>query len=411
MHFDFSPQVQELQQRLTAFMNEYIYPNEKTVYEQLNEGDRWQPIPIIEELKPKAKAAGLWNLFLPIDSDPDGRSGAGLTNLDYAPLCEIMGRVSWSAEVFNCSAPDTGNMEVLARYGTPEQREQWLQPLRNGEIRSCFAMTEPEVASSDATNIQSEIEKESSLARDGDDYVINGRKWWTSGAGDPRCKIAIFMGKTDPSAPKHKQQSMILVPMDTPGVQIKRMLSVFGYDDAPHGHAEVIFENVRVPASNLLLGEGRGFEIAQGRLGPGRIHHCMRTIGQAERALEAMCKRVKSRVAFGKTIAEQGTIRHDIAESRIEIDMVRLLVLRAAYLMDTVGNKIARGEIAQIKVIAPNMALRVIDRAIQAHGGAGVCQDFHLANAWAHQRTLRLADGPDEVHREAIAKLELKKYE
>ncbi len=411
MHFDFSLQVQELQQKLTAFMNEYIYPNEKTVYEQLNEGDRWQPIPIIEELKPKAKAAGLWNLFLPIDSDPDGQSGAGLTNLDYAPLCEIMGRVSWSAEVFNCSAPDTGNMEVLARYGTPEQREQWLQPLRNGEIRSCFAMTEPEVASSDATNIQSEIEKESSLARDGDHYVINGRKWWTSGAGDPRCKIAIFMGKTDPSAPKHKQQSMILVPMGTPGVKIKRMLSVFGYDDAPHGHAEVLFENVRVPASNLLLGEGRGFEIAQGRLGPGRIHHCMRTIGQAERALEAMCKRVKSRVAFGKTIAEQGTIRHDIAESRIEIDMVRLLVLRAAYLMDTVGNKIARGEIAQIKVIAPNMALRVIDRAIQAHGGAGVCQDFYLANAWAHQRTLRLADGPDEVHREAIAKLELKKYE
>ncbi len=411
MHFDFSPQVQELQQRLTAFMNEYIYPNEKTVYEQLNEGDRWQPIPLIEELKPKAKAAGLWNLFLPIDSDPDGRSGAGLTNLDYAPLCEIMGRVSWAAEVFNCSAPDTGNMEVLARYGTPEQREQWLTPLRNGEIRSCFAMTEPEVASSDATNIQSEIEKESSLERDGDHYVINGRKWWTSGAGDPRCKIAIFMGKTDPSAPKHKQQSMILVPMDTPGVKIKRMLSVFGYDDAPHGHAEVVFENVRIPASNLLLGEGRGFEIAQGRLGPGRIHHCMRTIGQAERALEAMCKRVKSRVAFGKTIAEQGTIRHDIAESRIEIDMVRLLVLRAAYLMDTVGNKIARGEIAQIKVIAPNMALRVIDRAIQAHGGAGVCQDFHLANSWAHQRTLRLADGPDEVHREAIAKLELKKYE
>ncbi len=411
MHFDFSPKVQELQTKLTAFMNEYIYPNEKTVYAQLNEGDRWQPIPIIEELKPKAKAAGLWNLFLPIDSDPDGRSGAGLTNLEYAPLCEIMGRVGWSAEVFNCSAPDTGNMEVLARYGTPEHREQWLQPLRNGEIRSCFAMTEPEVASSDATNIQAAIEKESSLERDGDQYVINGRKWWTSGAGDPRCKIAIFMGKTDPSAPKHKQQSMILVPMDTPGITIKRMLSVFGYDDAPHGHAEVLFENVRVPASNILLGEGRGFEIAQGRLGPGRIHHCMRTIGQAERALEAMCKRVKSRTAFGKTIAEQGTIRHDIAESRIEIDMVRLLVLRAAYLMDTVGNKVARGEIAQIKVIAPNMALRVIDRAIQAHGGAGVCQDFPLANAWAHQRTLRLADGPDEVHREAIAKLELRKYE
>ena len=381
MHFDFSPKVQELQQKLTAFMNEYIYPNEKTVYEQLNEGDRWQPIPLIEELKPKAKAAGLWNLFLPVDSDPDGKSGAGLTNLEYAPLCEIMGRVSWSAEVFNCSAPDTGNMEVLARYGSPQHQKQWLQPLRNGEIRSCFAMTEPEVASSDATNIQSEIDKESSLERDGDQYVINGRKWWTSGAGDPRCKIAIFMGKTDPTAPKHKQQSMILVPMDTPGITIKRMLTVFGYDDAPHGHAEVLFENVRVPTSNILLGEGRGFEIAQGRLGPGRIHHCMRTIGQAERALEAMCKRVKSRTAFGKTIAEQGTIRHDIAESRIEIDMVRLLVLRAAYLMDTVGNKVARGEIAQIKVIAPNMALRVIDRAIQAHGGAGVCQDFHLANS------------------------------
>ncbi len=411
MHFDFSPKVKELEQRLTAFMNEYIYPNEKTYAAQVNEGNRWKAVPIIEELKPKAKAAGLWNLFLPVDSDPDGKSGAGLTNLEYAPLCEIMGRVGWSAEVFNCSAPDTGNMEVLARYGTPEHREQWLQPLRNGEIRSCFAMTEPEVASSDATNIQAAIEKESSIERDGDHYIINGRKWWTSGAGDPRCKISIFMGKTDPSAPKHKQQSMILVPMDTPGITIKRMLSVFGYDDAPHGHAEVLFENVRVPASNILLGEGRGFEIAQGRLGPGRIHHCMRTIGQAERALEAMCKRVKSRTAFGKTIAEQGTIRHDIAESRIEIDMVRLLVLRAAYLMDTVGNKVARGEIAQIKVIAPNMALRVIDRAIQAHGGAGVCQDFHLANAWAHQRTLRLADGPDEVHREAIAKLELRKYE
>lgn len=411
MHFEFSAKVKELQERLTAFMNEHIYPNEKTFYEQLNEGDRWQPVQIIEDLKPKAREAGLWNLFLPVDSDPDGKSGYGLTNLEYAPLCEIMGRVGWSAEVFNCSAPDTGNMEVLARYGSKELQEQWLKPLLNGEIRSCFAMTEPEVASSDATNIQSAIEKDSSIERDGDHYVINGRKWWTSGAGDPRCKVAIFMGKTDPNAPKHKQQSMIVVPMDSPGITIKRMLTVFGYDDAPHGHAEVLFENVRVPASNLLLGEGRGFEIAQGRLGPGRIHHCMRTIGQAERALEAMCKRVKSRVAFGKTIAEQGTIRHDIAESRMEIEQARLLVLKAAYMMDTVGNKVARSEIAMIKVIAPNIALRVIDRAIQSHGGAGVCQDFHLANSWAHQRTLRLADGPDEVHRETIAKLELKKYE
>lgn len=411
MEFEFSPKVKDLQARLTAFMQEYIYPNEKTFYEQLNEGNRWKPIPIIEELKPKARAAGLWNLFMPVESDPEAKYGAGLSNLEYAPLCEIMGRVGWSAEVFNCSAPDTGNMEVLVRYGTQAQKEQWLTPLLNGEIRSCFAMTEPEVASSDATNIQASIAKESSLERDGDYYIINGRKWWTSGAGDPRCKIAIFMGKTDPSAPKHKQQSMILVPLDTPGVTIQRMLTVFGYDDAPHGHAEVTFENVRVPASNLLLGEGRGFEIAQGRLGPGRIHHCMRTIGQAERALEAMCKRVKSRVAFGKTIAEQGTIRADIAESRMEIEMARLLTLKAAYLMDTVGNKVARGEIAMIKVVAPNVALRVLDRAIQAHGGAGVCQDFHLANAWAHQRTLRLADGPDEVHREAIAKLELKKYE
>lgn len=411
MEFEFSPKVKELQTKLSDFMNEYIYPNEKTVHEQIAEGNRWKPIPLIEELKPKARAAGLWNLFMPVESDPEAKFGAGLSNLEYAPLCEIMGRVGWSAEVFNCSAPDTGNMEVLVRYGTEEQKEQWLKPLLNGEIRSCFAMTEPEVASSDATNIQASIAKESSIERDGDQYVINGRKWWTSGAGDPRCKIAIFMGKTDPTAVKHKQQSMILVPMDTPGVTIQRMLTVFGYDDAPHGHAEVTFENVRVPASNILLGEGRGFEIAQGRLGPGRIHHCMRTIGQAERALESMCKRAKSRTAFGKTIAEQGTIRHDIAESRMEIDMARLLTLRAAYLMDTVGNKVARGEIAQIKVVAPNVALRVIDRAIQAHGGAGVCQDFHLANAWAHQRTLRLADGPDEVHREAIAKLELKKYE
>ncbi|MFN0124094.1 MAG: acyl-CoA dehydrogenase family protein [Blastocatellia bacterium] len=405
MNFEYSPRVLELQQKLREFMDAYIYPNEKIFYEQLNTGDRWQPIQIIEDLKPKARAAGLWNLFMPLDTDPEMKYGAGLTNLEYAPLCEIMGRVPWSAEVFNCSAPDTGNMEVLARYGSAEIREQWLTPLRNGEIRSCFAMTEPEVASSDATNIQSSIQ------RDGDHYVINGRKWWTSGAGDPRCKVSIFMGKTDFNGPKHKQQSMIVVPMDAPGVNIKRMLHVFGYDDAPHGHAEVLFENVRVPAGNLLLGEGRGFEIAQGRLGPGRIHHCMRSIGMAERALEAMCKRVKERSAFGKTLGEMGTIRHDIAESRMEIEQARLLTLKAAYLMDTVGNKVARAEIAMIKVVAPNMALRVIDRALQAHGGGGVSQDFFLASGWAHQRTLRLADGPDEVHREAIAKNELKKGE
>ena len=398
MHFEYTPKVQELQKRLRAFMDEYIYPNEATYDKEAREGERWKVLPIIEKLKPIARERGLWNLFLP-HSD----AGAGLTNLEYAPLCEIMGRAGWSSEVFNCSAPDTGNMEVIERYGSAEHKEQWLKPLLDGEIRSCFAMTEPQVASSDATNI------EASIVRDGDHYVINGRKWWSSGAGDPRCKIAIFMGKTDPTAHKHKQQSMILVPMDAPGVMIERMLTVYGYDHAPHGHGEVSYKDVRVPVSNLLLGEGRGFEIAQGRLGPGRIHHCMRLIGVAERALEAMCKRATERVAFGRKLAEMGALRMDIAKSRIEIEQARLLTLKAAFMMDTVGNKTAKSEIAMIKVVAPNVALNVLDRAVQAHGGAGVCQDFRLASDWANSRTLRLADGPDEVHLESIARFELNK--
>ena len=397
MSFELNEKTKILQGRLQKFMDAHIYPNERRFHEEV-ERDRWKPTRIIEELKVQARAEGLWNLFLPNDE-----RGAGLTNLEYAPLCEITGRSHLAPEVFNCSAPDTGNMEVLARYGTPEQKEKWLTPLLAGEIRSCFSMTEPDVASSDATNIGA------SITKDGNEYVINGRKWWSSGAGDPRCKISIFMGKTDPKAPAHKQQSMILVPMDAPGLEIVRLLSVFGYDHAPHGHAEINFKNVRVPVSNMLLGEGRGFEIAQGRLGPGRIHHCMRCIGAAERALELMCARVKSRVAFGKPLAEQGTIRADIAASRMEIEQARLLTLKAAHLMDAVGNKAARAEIAMIKVVAPNVALRVIDRAIQAHGGAGVSQDTFLASAWAAIRTLRLADGPDEVHVESIAKLELAK--
>src|SRR6266446_4136691 len=398
MDFEFSGKVKDLQGRVRAFLEEFVYPNERRYHDEI-ERNRWSPTRVVEELKQKARAAGLWNLFLPNDEH-----GAGLTNLEYAPLCEKMGRSVMAPEVFNCSAPDTGNMEVLARYGTPEQKERWLKPLLAGEIRSCFAMTEPAVASSDATNIEARI------VRDGNHYVINGRKWWTSGVGDPRCKIAIFMGKTDPSALPHKQQSMILVPMDAPGVKIDRMLSVFGYDHAPHGHGEVTFENVRVPTSNILLGEGRGFEIAQGRLGPGRLHHCMRCIGVAERALETMCKRVQSRVAFGKPLAEQGTIRAEIAASRIEIDQARLLTLAAAHKMDTSGNKAARAEISMIKVVAPNVALRVLDRAIQAHGGAGVAQDTVLAAAWAGGRTLRIADGPDEVHTESIARHELRKW-
>lgn len=405
MNFEFSPKVQDLQARLTAFMEEHVYPAEAVYHAEVEanraKGNAWVATNIMEELKAKARAAGLWNLFL-----PESSRGAGLTNLEYAPLCEIMGR-SWIApETFNCNAPDTGNMEVFERYGTEEQKEKWLKPLLAGEIRSAFAMTEPDVASSDATNVQA------SIVRDGDEYVINGKKWWTTGAPDPRCKILIFMGKTDPdNANRHKQQSMILVPLDTPGVTMTRFLPVFGYDDAPHGHGEFHFDNVRVPVSNILLGEGRGFEIAQGRLGPGRIHHCMRTIGMAERALESMCKRALSRVAFGRSIAEQGVTRERIAEARILIDQARLLTLNAAYKMDTVGNKVAAKEIAMIKVAAPNMALQVLDWAIQVHGAAGVSDDFNLAFHYSQARTLRFADGPDEVHRNAIAKQELARYQ
>jgi acyl-CoA dehydrogenase len=404
MQFDYTPKVKQMQAQLLAFMDEHIYPNERRFFAEIAanraKGNAWVPTQLIEELKPKAKAAGLWNLFLPSSA----RAPEGLTNLEYAPMCEIMGRVPFAAEVFNCSAPDTGNMETIERYGTEAQKDQWLVPLLRGDIRSAFLMTEPEVASSDATNIQCRIE------RDGDEYVINGRKWWSSGAGDPRCAVYIVMGKTDPEAGRHQQQSMVLVPSNAPGVEVVRALNVFGYDDAPHGHMEVVLNNVRVPVSNLLLGEGRGFEIAQGRLGPGRIHHCMRSIGAAERALELMCKRLNTRVAFGKPISAQSVWHERIAESRCLIDQARLLTLKAAYMMDTVGNKIARTEIAMIKVVAPNVAGKVIDWAIQAHGGAGVSDDFPLAYAYALQRTLRLADGPDEVHRNAIAKLELSKH-
>jgi acyl-CoA dehydrogenase len=400
MDFEYSQKTKDLLKRLNAFFDEHIYPNEERFIAEVAEGDRWQPTKVIEELKGKAKAAGLWNLFL-----PESKRGAGLTNLEYAPLCEVMGRVIWSGEVFNCSAPDTGNMEVLERYGSEEHKKQWLEPLLEGKIRSCFAMTEPAVASSDATNIACRIE------RDGDEYVINGRKWWSSGANDPRCKIFILMGKTDPDNPsRHSQQSMILVPRDTKGVNILRHLPVFGYDDAPHGHAEIEFKDVRVPVSNILLGEGRGFEIAQGRLGPGRIHHCMRLIGLAERALEKMCKRSLERVAFGKPVAAQTVTLERIADARILIDSSRLLTLNAAYMMDKVGNKVAAKEIAMIKVQAPNMACQVIDWAIQAHGGGGVTDQFGLSYAYAQARTLRLADGPDEVHRNAIGKMELGRY-
>ncbi len=404
MHFEYSDKVKALQARLLQFMDEHVYPNEQRFFEEVAanraQGNAWIPTKIVEELKPLARKAGLWNLFIPNSK----RAPEGLTNLEYAPMCEIMGRVPFAAEVFNCSAPDTGNMETFERYASESLKDQWLEPLLRGEIRSAFLMTEPEVASSDATNIQCRIE------RDGDHYVINGRKWWSSGAGDPRCAVYIVMGKTDPEAPRHSQQSMIVVPANAPGITVVRPLSVFGYDDAPHGHMEVILKNVRVPAGNILLGEGRGFEIAQGRLGPGRIHHCMRSIGVAERALELMCRRLNSRVAFGKPISAQSVWHERIAEARIMIEQARLLTLKAAYMMDTVGNKIARSEIAMIKVVAPNIACTIIDWAIQAHGAGGVSGDFPLAYAYAHQRTLRLADGPDEVHRNAIAKLELARH-
>jgi len=398
MDFEHSARTKELLERLQAFMDTYVYPNEKRYHEEVA-ANRWVTPPVIDELKAKAKEAGLWNLFL-----PESEHGAGLTNVEYAPLCEVMGRVHFSSEIFNCSAPDTGNMETLIRYGTEEQKAQWLPQLLNGEIRSAFAMTEPDVASSDATNI------ESSIVRDGDDYVLNGRKWWISGVANERCKVFIFLGLSNPDAPKYQRHSMILVPRDTPGIEIIRPMTVFGYDDLPHGHMEIVFKDVRVPASNMLLGEGRGFEIAQGRLGPGRIHHCMRLIGLAERCLELMCRRVKKRVAFGKSIGEQGVTLERIAESRMMIDQARLLTLKAAYMMDTVGNKVAKKEIAMIKVIAPNMACKVIDWAIQAHGAAGVSQDFVLANYYAHARKLRFADGPDEVHRHQIGRLELARY-
>ncbi len=404
MDFEYTPKVKDMQARLLAFMDEHIYPNEARFFAEIAEnrakGNAWVPTKIVEELKPKALAAGLWNLFLPKST----RAPQGLSNLEYAPLCEIMGRSLMAAEIFNCSAPDTGNMEVFLRYGTAEQKEKWMIPLMNGEIRSAFLMTEPAVASSDATNI------ETSIRREGDEYVLNGVKWWSSGAGDPRCKIAIVMGKTDFEAKRHAQQSMVLMELDSPGVKILRHLPVFGYDDAPHGHMEIELKDVRIPASNMLLGEGRGFEIAQGRLGPGRIHHCMRTIGTAEEALEKMCKRLQSRVAFGKTVAEHSVWEERIARARIDIEMTRLLCLKAADMMDKVGNKAAAAEIAMIKVQAPNMALSIIDNAIQAHGGGGVSDDFGLASAWAHQRTLRLADGPDEVHARAIARMELGKH-
>jgi len=404
MNFDYTDKVKDLQARLLAFMDAHIYPNEKRFFAEIAEnranGNAWIPTKIVEELKPLARKAGLWNLFLPHSK----RAPQGLTNLEYAPLCEIMGRVPFAAEIFNCSAPDTGNMETLERYASEEIKDQWLEPLLRGEIRSAFLMTEPAVASSDATNIQCSIQRE------GNEYVINGVKWWSSGAGDPRCAVYIVMGKTDPEAPRHSQQSMIVVPANTPGIKVLRPLTVFGYDDAPHGHMEVELKNVRVPVGNLMLGEGRGFEIAQGRLGPGRIHHCMRTIGSAERALELMCKRLNARVAFGKPVSSQGVWHERIADARIMIEQARLLTLKAAYMMDTVGNKIAKSEIAMIKVIAPNMATQIIDWAIQAHGGGGVSDDFPLAYAYAHQRTLRLADGPDEVHRNSIAKLELARH-